>query len=58
MSHIIASDGFGKMTHRHPHTREPWTKETAEAWRRACAGRGRSGGVWIRIEDCDCEDPT
>lgn len=56
MSHIIASNGFGKMVHEHPHTRERWTRETVEDWRRRCAGRSRSGGILIRIEECDCAE--
>lgn len=56
MSHIVASNGFGKMVHEHPHTRERWTRETVEDWRRRCAGRGRSGGILIEIEECDCPE--
>lgn len=56
MTHIIADDGFGHMVHHHPFTGEPWTTETAADWRRRCAGRGRSGGVLIQVEECDCDD--
>lgn len=56
MTHIVASDGFGRMVHAHPHTGEKWTPETVQQWRRRCAGRGRAGGVWITVKECDCEE--
>lgn len=53
--HLIVEDGFGSWVHVHPHTREPWTPETARDWQRRCLGTGRSGGIAVHIAHCECE---